>query len=68
MYVCVVTILISMNFVVWNGNMCGEFGLGLPGVCEGGGYLIFIRVSVILLEKMVWSSFRWLLAACSTWM
>jgi len=26
---------------------------------------IFVRVSKILLGKMVWSSLRWLLAACS---
>jgi len=51
--------------VVWNGNMCGESGSGLPGVCEDGGYLVFMRLSVILLGKMVWSSFRWLPAACS---
>ena len=35
-YVCVVTIWISKNFVVWNGIRVESLGRSLPGVCEGG--------------------------------
>ena len=44
--------------------MCGVFGPGKLLGC-GGGAFSFMRVSKILLGKMVWSTFRWLPAACS---
>jgi len=43
--------------------MCGEFVPGQLLGCEGA--FSFMKVSKILLGKMVWSSFRWLPAACS---
>jgi hypothetical protein len=43
--------------------MCGVFGLEQLLGCEGA--FSFMRVSKVLLGKMVWSSFRWLPAECS---
>jgi hypothetical protein len=45
-------------------GMYGQLGSGLY-LGEWGGYFGFMRVSKILLGKMVWSSFKWLPAAYS---
>ena len=66
MYVCVVTIRNSKT-VVLNGMHVESLGQGcLEHVRQGA--IRFYEESKILLGKIVWSSFRWLLVACSTWM